>query len=500
MKVEITEQHKADAVALMRGIRLGMINNKNVDMKLYGVVSTQLKLVAVDYLPTLATDGQSLFVNPLFALGLKDSEMAQIVSIMKQSPFYSVESEEKFKIMFGKKSVKFLEFCCQHELNHCLFDHFTLVGTRDKQLYNQAADYRINADLAIKLWGSIDNAIAKEPVFKYLCLDKKYQDKKWTSLLIYDDLKKQQDQQSQNGSGQQGEGQSGNGAGSSSSGQPLDEHIYSDKGSSKETEFDKFVRDVLGIPEKSVYIRNNNDNNSEPNSTQMNNNRIKQAFISSAKEIGYGSGGIIDQIKESTKPVINWKRLLRKSLTGLVKSEQDPKRLHRRVHGLASAMKQQGLLDPKLGLYKAAQKPEPEVKVYCLFDTSASTLKELPIMLGEVQGIMSQYKHYEIVVSCWDTKHFVESEQTFTKYNKKEIDNYKFYGYGGTDIRCVMPYLESLDLKPEHKIIVFSDMYFGDCSLLKKYSKHLLFVSTTKNMEHATRNIGVYIEYDKYVA
>lgn len=498
MKIEITEQHKMDAIALMRGIRLGMINNKNVDMKLYGVVSTQLKLVAVDYIPTLATDGQSLFVNPLFVLGLKDSEMNQIVSTMKQSPFYSVESEEKFKIMFGKKSVKFLEFCCQHELNHCLFDHFTLVGTRDKQLYNQAADYRINPDLVIKLWGSIDNAISKEPIFKYLCLDKKYQDKKWTSLLIYDDLKKQQDQQqSQDGSGKQAEGQSGNSAGGSSqSGQPLDEHVYSDKGSTKETEFDKFVRDVLGLPEKSLGDMNNN----EPSSTQMNNNRIKQAFIETAKEVGYTSGGIIDQIKESTKPVINWKRLLRKSLTGLVKSEQDPKRLHRRVHGLASAMKQQGLLDPKLGLYKAAQKPEPEVKVYCLFDTSGSiSNKERSIMLSEVQGIMSQYKHYEIVVSCWDTKHFVDSEQTFTKFNKKEIDNYKFHGYGGTDIRCVMPYLESLDLKPEYKVIVFSDMYFGDCSLLKKYSKNLIFVSTTKNMEHATRNTGVYVEYDSYI-
>ncbi len=105
MKIEITEQHKTDAIALMRGIRLGMINNKNVDMKLYGVVSTQLKLVAVDYLPTLATDGQSLFVNPLFVLGLKDSEMNSIISSIKQSPFYSVESEEKFKVMFGKKSV-----------------------------------------------------------------------------------------------------------------------------------------------------------------------------------------------------------------------------------------------------------------------------------------------------------------------------------------------------------------------------------------------------------
>lgn len=499
MKIEITEQHKADAIALMRGIRLGMINNKNVDMKLYGVVSTQLKLVAVDYLPTLATDGQSLFVNPLFILGLKDSEMNSIISSMKQSSFYSVESEEKFKVMFGKKSVKFLEFCCQHELGHCLFGHFDLVGTRDKQLYNKAADYRINADLAIKLWGSIDNAIAKEPVFKYLCLDKKYQDKKWTSLLIYDDLKKQQDQQNQSsGSGQQGEGQSGNDDGSSQSGQPLDDHIYSDKGSSKETEFDKFVSDVLGLPEKSISDMNSN----EPSSTQMNNNRIKQAFISSAKEVGYGSGGIIDQIKDSTKPVINWKRLLRKSLTGLVKSEQDPKRLHRRVHGLASAMKQQGLLDHKLGLYKAAQKPEPEVKVICMFDRSGSISdKEATMMLAETLGITQQYKNFEIECLCWDTKIYRESIKTYTRLNKKEISEYKWYGNGGTDPNCLLPHLDEKKLTGQDKIIVFTDSYFSlDKPKWKKYEKYCIFVSTEKNMQHVYSGLNIkYIEYDKYI-
>jgi SNF2 family DNA or RNA helicase len=67
------------------------------------------------------------------------------------------------------------------------------------------------------------------------------------------------------------------------------------------------------------------------------------------------------------------------------------------------------------------------------------------------------------------------------------------------DISPRIKALEEVLEETEHKVIVFSDLYFGDCSLLKKYSKNLIFVSTTKNMEHATRNIGVYIEYNKYL-
>ena len=44
MNIDITNEHKKDAEALIRGVRLDMINSSNKEMKLFGIVSTQLKI------------------------------------------------------------------------------------------------------------------------------------------------------------------------------------------------------------------------------------------------------------------------------------------------------------------------------------------------------------------------------------------------------------------------------------------------------------------------
>lgn len=490
MNIEITNKHRTDAVALIRGVRLGMINSNNKDLKLYGIVSTQMKIEPVDYLSTCATDGEKLYINPLFILGLSKEELQTCVSKMQQSPFYSKKQEDDFILMFSRKSVKFLEFCISHELDHCCYDHFTRVGTRDKSLYNQAADYRINADQTTKLWGGIAAAKTKEPIFNLLCLDEKYKEKLWDSYKIYDDLvsKQQQNKQNQNGNGE-------------SQGQPLDDHMYSDNtsGSGKETDFDKFVKDVLGLPDSPKGVgKDSGDNVSTSN--QMNNNRIKEAFIQTAKEIGYGNGGIIDQIKTLQEPVINWKKQLRKNLNGLNKTETDPKKLHRRIHGLSIFMKQHDLLDPKLGLYKAGKKPEEIVNVYVLADMSGSIgNKERITILSECHGICSQYKQFQLTVASWDTCVYEKDIQVYTKKNKNDLKNHKFVGGGGTDANCIATYLDKIKLKKYDKILIMTDMYFGNPDKLKPYSNHIIWLSTSKNMDHAARGMGKYIEYDRYI-
>ena len=487
MNIDITTKHKKDAEALIRGVRLDMINSSNKDMKLFGIVSTQLKIEVVDYIPTCATDGQKLMINPLFVLGLTTSELSVCVNKMKNNPFHSVKSEEDFKSMYSKKSVKFLQFCVVHELSHCIHDHFTRVGTRDKAIYNQAADYRINADACTQIWGSIEKAIKQESIFKLLCLKEKYKPKSFTSEIIYDDLIKDKQENNDNwNSGQDG--------------QPLDNHIYNDGyGSGKPSDFDKFVKEVLGLPDKPNNIGDQNTNDVQ-SSVQMNNNRIKESFVQTAKDIGYGSGGIIEQIKDMSKPVISWKRILRKSLNGLNKSEYDPKKLHRRVHGLSLFMKQNNMIDPKLGMYRAGKKPEPVVNVFALFDTSGSiSQKEKEIMLSETFGICSQYSSFNLTVACWGTNFIERSLKTFNKQNKNELKDYKFTSGGGTDVNCIASYLESQKLKSADRVVIFTDCYFGDPrEKLTKYSKHLIFVSTQKNMKYATRELGRYIEYDSH--
>lgn len=488
MNIDITAKHNKDAEALIRGVRLGMINSSNQELKLFGIVSTQLKIEVVDYISTCATDGQKLMINPLFVLGLTKSELDICVNKMKNNPFHSVKSEEDFKLMYSKKSVKFLEFCIVHELSHCIHDHFTRVGTRDKNIYNQASDYRINADICTQIWGSIEKSIKQEPIFKLLCLKEKYKAKNFTSEIIYDDLIK--DKQENSGSGSSGQ-----------EGQPLDDHIYSDEyGSGKRSDFDNFVKGILGLPDK-PYNSDDKGTGEVKSSVQMNNNRIKEAFVQTAKDIGYGSGGIIEQIKEVSKPVISWKRILRKSLSGLNKSEYDPKKLHRRVHGLSLFMKQNNMLDPKLGMYRMGKKPEPVVNVYALFDTSGSIdQKEKGIMLSETFGICSQYSSFNLTVACWDTNFIERSLKTFDKQNKNELKDYKFIGGGGTNVNCILYFLENQKLKSTDRVVIFTDCYFGDPrEKLTKYSKHLIFVSTQKNMERACRGLGRYIEYDRHM-
>jgi predicted metal-dependent peptidase len=327
----------------------------------------------------------------------------------------------------------------------------------------------------------------QEPIFKLLCLKEKYKPKSFTSEIIYDDLiKDKQENDDDWNSGQDG--------------QPLDNHIYSDgNGSGKPSDFDKFVKEVLGLPDKPNNGGSQNTNDVQ-SSVQMNNNRIKEAFVQTAKDIGHGSGGIIEQIKEMSKPVISWKRILRKSLNGLNKSEHDPKKLHRRVHGLSLFMKQNNMIDPKLGMYRAGKKPEPVVNVFALFDTSGSiSQKEKEIMLSETFGICSQYSSFNLTVACWGTNFIERSLKTFNKQNKNELKDYKFISGGGTDVNCIASYLESQKLKSTDRVVIFTDCYFGDPrEKLTKYSKHLIFVSTQKNMKYATRELGRYIEYDNY--
>jgi predicted metal-dependent peptidase len=359
-------------------------------------------------------------------------------------------------------------------LSHCIHDHFTRVGTRDKSVYNQAADYRINADACTQIWGSIEKAINQEPIFKLLCLKEKYKPKNLTSEIIYDDLIKDKQENNDNlNSGQDG--------------QPLDDHIYSDGyGSGKPSDFDKFVKEVLGLPDKPNNGGSQNTNNVQ-SSVQMNNNRIKEAFVQTAKDIGHGSGGIIEQIKEMSKPVISWKRILRKSLNGLNKSEYDPKKLHRRVHGLSLFMKQNNMLDPKLSMYRAGKKPEEVVKVYVFADNSGSIgNKERQVIVSECYGICKQYKQFELILVSWDTKVYEDNIKVYNKQNEKELKDHVFKGGGGTSTDCIADYLNKQKLNKKEKFIIMTDMYFSRPEKLRPYSKDVIWISTEKNMSHAS--------------
>lgn len=476
------------AETLLRGVRLGMINDKNLEKKTYGLTSLDLKLVNNDSVLTMGVDGVHLFYNVDFVLGLeKDKAQEALNKLNTLKPLMSQEEYDnqldRINVWYGSKDRKTFEFLFRHEVDHIIYEHVQNIGTRDPKLWNIACDHRINNDI-VNSWFKNSSDYEKQlPILKGACCDRKYKDKSWTSNKIYDDLVEQQ-----NKNGNQQNNQSST----------VDSHIYSDGQGKGQNKSDQVTRDILGLP---ANFNNPIEGTDKQVDSKVAAERIKNSFVEAAKQVGLGEGNEILQAIKMSKPVLNWKKVLRKNLSGLNKTEQDPKRISRRIHGTTSVLHDKNMLDNRNHLFASGKKPEQTVKAFVFFDTSGSISdKERMIMLTETYGIMKQYKQFEIVVACWGTNFIKHSLKTFNKQNKNELKDYNFISGGGTDVNCITSYLDNQKLKSTDKVVVFTDMYFGDPrERLTKYSKHLIFVSTQKNMEFATRGLGRYVQYDKYM-
>jgi predicted metal-dependent peptidase len=79
--------------------------------------------------------------------------------------------------------------------------------------------------------------------------------------------------------------------------------------------------------------------------------------------------------------------------------------------------------------------------------------------LGEIKGIMDEYRDYKIKVWCFDTK--VYNEQDFTADGGEELTDYEIMGGGGTDFMCNWEYMKETGYVPK-KFIMFTDGYAWD--------------------------------------
>lgn len=475
------------AETLLRGVRLGMINDKSLEKKTYGLTSLDLKLVNNDSVLTMGVDGVHLFYNVDFVLGLeKDKAQEALTKLNTLKPIMSQEEYnnqlDRINVWYGAKDRKTFEFLFRHEVDHIIYEHVPNIGTRDPKLWNAACDHRINNDVVNSWFKNISDYEKQLPILKGACCDRKYKDKSWTSSKIYDDLVEQQNK---------------NGNQQSNQSSTIDSHIYSDGQGKGQNKSDQVTRDILGLP---ANFNNPMQGTDKQVDSKVAAERIKNSFVEAAKQVGLGEGNETLQAIKMIKPVLNWRKVLRKNLSGLNRTEQDPKRISRRIHGTTSVLHDKNMLDSRNHLFASGKKPEEIVKAFVFFDTSGSISdKERMVMLAETYGIMKQYKQFEIVAACWGTNFIEHSLNTFNKQNQNELKDYKFISGGGTDVNCIADFLENQKLKSTDKVVVFTDMYFGDPrEKLTKYSKHLIFVSTQKNMGYATRELGRYIEYDHY--
>lgn len=351
----------------------------------FGNMATRLKIENCDdWCPTAATDGRKLFYNTQF---------------------------------FNELTEKQIEFVIAHEIMHCVYDHLSRRDDRDPRLHNIASDYLVN-NLLVR--DNIGSKVTQIPIFQ----DFKYEG--WTSEEVYDDLKKQEEEQ--------GEGSSSN------TGELLDDHVDWTEGD------DEGDEDSEGNPGEGGSRQGKGK---RPSLTQEDmkkiKDEIKESMIQAAQAAGAGNvpGEVKRIIQELTEPKMNWREIIQTQIQSTVRADYTFARPSRKNW-------HSGAILPGMDF-------EESIDIAVAIDMSGSISNEQARdMLSELQGIMDQYKDYCIKVWCFDTD--IYNVQDFTSDNGEDITTYEPMGGGGTEFDCNWNYMKKEDFQPK-KFIMFTDGY-----------------------------------------
>lgn len=333
---------------------------------------------------------------------------------------------------FSKMTSKEIEFVIAHEILHCVFDHMTRREDRDPQLHNIACDYIVNNTL-------VRDNIGEKPKDVEIFQDWKYDG--WASEAVYDDIYKK---------GKKAMEQLG---------KLLDEHIDWEKGESTGgTKQDPNSKQKGKAP---AYSKEE---------MEQIKNEIKESMMAAAQAAGAGNlpKEVERIIQQFTEPKMNWRELLQQQIHSVVKNDYTFARPSRK--GWHS------------GVILPGTNYDETIDICIAIDTSGSIMNDqVEDFLGEVQGIMDQYKDYNIKIWCFDTA--VHNEQDFNA-SGESIDSYKIEGGGGTDFMANWEYMKENDIMPK-KFIMFTDGYPWDTWGDSEYCDTLFVINGhhDKNME-----------------
>lgn len=319
---------------------------------------------------------------------------------------------------FNMLTNKQIEFVIAHEILHCVFDHIVRREDRDARIYNIACDYLVN-NLLVR--DKIGERVDQIQIFQ----DFKYDG--WSSEEVYDDIKDTYDDQELEALGQL-----------------LDEHIDWEKDGDQEGEGD--------TPGNGGGKEQGKKQSKRPKYTKEElkkiRDEIKESMITSAQSAGAGNtpGEIARMIKELTEPKMNWRELLRQQIQSTIKSDftfSRPSRKGWHTGAILPGMNFMDTIDICIGI-----------------DMSGSIgNQQAQDFLGEVKGIMDEYKDYKIKLWCFDTE--VYNEEDFSADGGQDLMDYEILGGGGTDFDANWTYMKQHDIQPK-KFIMFTDGYpFG---------------------------------------
>jgi predicted metal-dependent peptidase len=324
---------------------------------------------------------------------------------------------------FNAMNNKEIEFVVAHEILHMVFDHLGRREDRNPMLYNIAADYKVNNLLVRDRIGEKPSIVDCFQDFKYdldtseEIYDKLFEDAKQAGKELQK-LLEELDQE----------------------GEMLDEHLDDEgNGESEEGEEEKDANGNSVSKKRPKYSKEE---------LKKIKDEVKEAMINAAQTAGAGNvpAGVERMIKELTEPKMNWRELLRQQIQSTIKSDYTFMRPNRKGWHT-------GAILPGMNF-------DETIDICIALDMSGSIGNDQAAdFLGEVKGIMDEYKDYKIKIWCFDTA--VYNEDDFSADDGRELTDYEILGGGGTDFMVNWTYMKEQGITPK-KFLMFTDGYAWD--------------------------------------
>ena len=376
----------------------------------FGILAAQLKLVPNNtWCRTLAVDGKHLYYNVEFIMGIQDPSRRKEYEDKLRTSIDGITEEQIKDALNGLTNANLVAGFC-HEILHCAYNHFLRMGTRDRNLWNRAADYAINQIIKRdKKMGEIKSSWLYDPEFEGKAAEEIY------NILL--DRKEQ-------------------GNNSSSTGGTLDQHNIPQQGDRDNTE-------------SKDSSESDSESDDFPDVTQEDLEKymeyFKDAMISAAMADGAPAEirAMIDEYKE---PKIDWRSKLNRTIRSLIKNDVSYMMPSRRSwsNGIGFGRP----IFPGL-------KPDNDIDICVALDASGSISAEmLRDFLSEVYGITKQFSQFKIKILTFDTN--VYEVHDYTNGQEEQILQYPVKGGGGTLFTAVWDYMKSIDYCPA-QLVMFTD-------------------------------------------
>lgn len=432
-----------------------------VKQPFFGVLSTKLIPVENDtWCKTMAVDGKHLYYNPRFVQGYNDYERSVVEPYIRQSK-PDITDEQLDGIMLGLTDANMVAVIC-HEILHCAFNHFIRRGARDPRLYNIAADYAINQIIKREKIGTLGTGWLYDERFDSMTAEEIYE-------ILLEESKNNPDLQQGDtidqhmGAGNQPQGKKRGKAGDFMKGQGDQEDGNQSGQGSGDSGDDPDNMPDISSDEMEEYM-----------------NDFAEDVRNAAKFAGKAPAEIERMIEEFTKPKIDWRQKIDRTLRSFIRNDCTYMIPSRRSHQL-------GVIIPGL-------KPLEEIDVCVAIDTSGSiSTKMLQDFISEVYGMAKQFSQFKITLVCFDTNYY--NPKQFDENNIETLLEYELAGFGGTDFMAVWDFMQSEKYVPK-QLIMFTDGYpCGDWGI-PEYCKTLFVLHGTETIVAPFGETTYYPKYD----